>query len=155
MDEHRPHTSDKPAKANGRGAAAAKPTSDRNAAKTHQRVVEKQVAQAKHVAGELIDHAKSAVGDALTSAAEDLGERAQEVARRTRDQAAATTKSAGDYLSRNAAARPLTALLVAGAVGYALASALTGRRRIAHPLHPTLHASDPMAEHQIQDQHDQ
>ena len=121
MDEHRPQMSDKPANANGGAAAGANPASDSDKAKTQHRVVEKELAHAKHVAGELIDRAKTAVGDALTSAVEDLGEHAQEVARRTRDQAAVTTKAAGDYLSRNAAANPLAALLVAGAVGYALA----------------------------------
>ena len=127
MDEHRPQTTGKPA--NGGATAGPNRASDRNEAKTPQpqRAVEQELAHAKNVAAELIDHAKSAAGDALTSMAEHLGEQAQDVAGRVRDQAADTTKAvyeqgrrAGDYLSRNAESNPLTALLVAGAVGYAL-----------------------------------
>jgi len=124
MDDHRPQTSGKPANANSGTAAGGEPASDADKVKTHRpssSAAKDVAAHTKQVADELIDHAKSAAGAALTSIAEDLGERAEDAARRIGDRTAATTKAAGDYLSRSAGANPLTALLVAGAVGYALA----------------------------------
>ena len=124
MDDHRPQNRDKPANANGGTAAGAGPASDPDKAETHRpsgSATKDVAAQTKQVADELIDHAKNVAGAALTSIAEDLGEQAQDAARRIGDRTAATTKAAGDYLSRSAGAYPLTALLVAGAVGYALA----------------------------------
>jgi ElaB/YqjD/DUF883 family membrane-anchored ribosome-binding protein len=120
MDDHRPQTTAKPANANGGGAA--EPASDNPKVKAQRSgAVEKDpAAHPKQVAGERIDHAKRAVGDALASTAGELGEQAQDAARRIGDRTAATTKATGEYLSRSAGANPLTALLVAGAVGYAL-----------------------------------
>ena len=128
MDEHRSKATDKTGNANG-GAAGVNSAAARNESKTPQppRAVEKELAPAKTVADELIDRATTAASDAMASMANTLGERAQDIAGRAHDQAAATTdavyqqgRRAGDYLSRSAVSNPLTTLLVAGAVGYAL-----------------------------------
>jgi len=119
MDDHKTQTGDKAATANGGPAGAVSANSEVKRAQPS--CAAKDVAHAKNFTGELIDHAKSAAGAALTSMAEDLGVQAQDMAGRVGDRAAATTRAAGDYLSRSAQANPLTALLVAGAVGYALA----------------------------------
>lgn len=88
--------------------------------------------------------------------AADLGGQAQDIADRALDQAGATAKtlqqearSAGDYLSRGFT--PLTTLLAAGSVGYALAYLIHHRRpaRRAAGCDPA-GSSDPAApEHKI------
>ena len=124
MDEHRPQTSDKAVNANGGTPVGAAAVSNSDKVKTHPpagSVAEEVATKTKQVADELIEHAKNVAGAALTSMPEELGEQVQDAARRIGDRTAATTKAAGDYLTRSAGASPLTALLVAGAVGYALA----------------------------------
>ena len=75
MDEYRPHATDKTANANGGAPAGARPASGRSEAKDQpQGGVEKQPTDVKNVAAELIDKAKSAAGDVLTSVKEDLGQ---------------------------------------------------------------------------------
>ena len=60
------------------------------------------------------------MGEALASVAENLGEHARDQAAATAEALLGQTRRAGDRLSHYAAANPLTALLVAGAVGYEL-----------------------------------
>src|SRR4051812_27064837 len=106
MDDHRTQTGDKAATANNGPAGAVSASCE--VKKGQPPSVAKDVAHAKNVTGELIDHAKSAAGAARTSMAEDLGGQAQDMAGRVGDRAAATTRAAGDYLSRSAQANPLT-----------------------------------------------
>jgi ElaB/YqjD/DUF883 family membrane-anchored ribosome-binding protein len=68
------------------------------------------------------------LGEQARAAMADPGATAQELARRTREQASMATDAlyqqgtrAGEYLSRNVNEYPLAALLIAGAVGYGLA----------------------------------
>jgi hypothetical protein len=78
-----------------------------------------------------MEQARNAVrnlGEQARSAMADPGATAQEVARRAREQGAMASDMlyqqgarAGEYLTRNINEYPLTALLVAGAVGYGLA----------------------------------
>jgi hypothetical protein len=58
------------------------------------------------------------LGDGSRSA--DLAATAQEVARRAGEQASMATARAGEYLTRNINEYPLSALLLAGFVGYGL-----------------------------------
>jgi|SRR5579884_2430194 len=119
MDQHRTQTGGKAATANGGSADALAAGSESKRGQPSG--VIKDDAQVKNVGVELVDHATSAAAAALTSMAENLGGQAQDIAGRAGDRAAATTRAAGDYLSRSAKANPLTSLLVAGVVGYALA----------------------------------
>jgi ElaB/YqjD/DUF883 family membrane-anchored ribosome-binding protein len=74
---------------------------------------------------------KTAAGDALDqakAAAQDIGTRVQDAARQAQDKARATRDAlheqgsqAKDYVVRSVEQRPLAALLVAGAIGYAVA----------------------------------
>jgi ElaB/YqjD/DUF883 family membrane-anchored ribosome-binding protein len=102
-----------------------------------QRAAGDVLTQAKDVAGEVISKAKTAAGDfieknlgedALKQVAEDLGGQAQDIARRARDQAGVAAQNvyqqgsrAGAYLSQNAQANPVSAVLIAGAIGFGLA----------------------------------
>ena len=124
MDATRQQTTDKTTKANGGTVTGAKSVHDRSDVKTRgpQRAAEDALAQVKNAAGEIIEQSVSAAGDALTSMAADLGGQAQDVAGRVLDQAGATAKTLQQEVRRvGAASGPLTTLLVAGAVGYALA----------------------------------
>ncbi len=78
--------------------------------------------------GERINEATTTVrnvGEQAWSAASDAGATAQDLAREARDQAAAASDAlykegarAGEYLRRNVNDYPLTAVLIAGAIGY-------------------------------------
>ena len=80
--------------------------------------------QAKDAAEEVIEQSKNAASDALTSLAHDIAEQAPEIAQRVRDQAGAAAETlyrrGGEFLSPKVQAYPLTALLIAGVVGYSL-----------------------------------
>jgi ElaB/YqjD/DUF883 family membrane-anchored ribosome-binding protein len=65
---------------------------------------------------EHVEHVKAAAGEAPASVAENIADQAGVAAEALLRQ----TRRAGDRLSRYATANPLTALLVAGAVGYGL-----------------------------------
>jgi hypothetical protein len=76
------------------------------------------------VANQAVTMAKN-VGEQAWSAASTAGATAQDLARQTREQAVAASDTlyeqgtrAGQYLARNVDEYPLTALLVAGAIGY-------------------------------------
>ena len=73
-------------------------------------------------AGEQAWSAASSAGDQARSAASTAGETAQDLARKAREQA-----SAARVLSRNVDENPLTALLIAGAIGYMAAYLLHAR----------------------------
>jgi ElaB/YqjD/DUF883 family membrane-anchored ribosome-binding protein len=60
------------------------------------------------------------VGDQARSLASTATSTAQDLARRAREQTSVATDTAGEYLTRNVNEYPLTALLVAGAIGYGL-----------------------------------
>jgi len=87
--------------------------------------------QAKSTANQAIDQAKTMarnIGEQARAAASDPGATAQELARRAREQASAAGdvlyrqgQRAGEYLSENVNEYPLTALLIAGMIGYGLA----------------------------------
>ena len=64
---------------------------------------------------------KAAAGEVLASVAENIGEQARHQAGAVAEALLRQTRRAGDRLSRYATAKPLTALLVARAVGYGLA----------------------------------
>jgi hypothetical protein len=124
MDATRQQTTDKTTKANGGAVAGVKSVHKRSELKSDgpQRAAEDALAQVKNTAGEIIEQSVSAAGDALTSIAADLGDQAQDIAGRVLDQAGATAKTLQQEARRvGAASGPLTTLLVAGAVGYALA----------------------------------
>jgi ElaB/YqjD/DUF883 family membrane-anchored ribosome-binding protein len=121
MDEHRPKVrdiSDNPATA----ASAAKPKGalDQSSGNTHEphREAGDMLAEATNAASDAVERAKAAAGEALASVAENLGEHARDQAASTAEALLRPTRGAGDRLSHYAAANPLTALLVAGAVGY-------------------------------------
>ncbi len=88
------------------------------------------------VVGETMDQAvtmaRNVVGEQAWSAAADVatnaGNAAQDLARRAREQTSATADTlykqgarASEYLTRNVNEYPLTALLIAGAIGYGIA----------------------------------
>jgi ElaB/YqjD/DUF883 family membrane-anchored ribosome-binding protein len=87
--------------------------------------------QGKTAANQAMEQAKTMarnIGDQARAAAADPGATAQELARRARDQASVAGdvlyrqgQRAGEYLTQNVNEYPLTALLIAGMVGYGLA----------------------------------
>ena len=87
--------------------------------------------QAKTTANQAIEQAKTMardVGEQARAVAADPGATAQELARRAREQASVAGdvlyrrgQRAGDYISQNVNEYPLTALLIAGMIGYGLA----------------------------------
>jgi ElaB/YqjD/DUF883 family membrane-anchored ribosome-binding protein len=85
--------------------------------------VAQRIEHARGTAEEVISGAKDAA-EAVTSAAKQFSAQAPDIARRVRDQAGTIAQDlyhhGDEYLSRNVQANPLTALLIAGAVGYAL-----------------------------------
>lgn len=89
--------------------------------------IQKQAEHAQSVASDAIGEAGSlvrTVGDQARTLASDAGATAQDVARRARERADAMYQQgtrAGEYVARQVDAYPLTALLVAGAIGYGLA----------------------------------
>ena len=105
-----------------------------------QRAAGDVLTQAKDAAGEVISKAKTAAGDFIeknlgedtlnkaTDMVEDLGEKAQDIARRARDQVGVAAQNvsqqggrAGAYLSQNVQENPMPAVLIAGAIGFGLA----------------------------------
>ena len=109
-------------KANTTAAEAQKGTQDLigHATNAAGQVIE----HAKSAAEEVIDHAKTAAGNTLTSVTEDVARRAPEIARQVRDQAGQAAddlyRSGSEYLSRQVETYPLSALVVAAAIGYGL-----------------------------------
>ena len=103
----------------------------REAGETGVEEVRQQGRQAMARAGQTVEQAKTMVrniGDQARAAAADPVATAQELARRARDQAGAAGdvlyrqgQRAGEYLTENVNEYPLTALLIAGVVGYGLA----------------------------------
>jgi ElaB/YqjD/DUF883 family membrane-anchored ribosome-binding protein len=98
-------------------AAAAKDTIDQ---------VNDKIQELPGPAVEMLDRARSA--------AADVGDAAQDIVHRARDQATAAadtmhqqSRRLGEYLSQNTEQNPLTALLIAGAVGYGLAYLMNRR----------------------------
>ena len=87
--------------------------------------------QAKTTASQAMEQAKTMarnIGDQAAAAAADPTATAQELARRARDQAGAAGdvlyrqgQRASEYLTQNVNEYPLTALLIAGMIGYGLA----------------------------------
>ena len=107
-------------------------TSDQN--RTHStaaNTANQAMEQAKTTANQAMEQAKTMarnIGDQAAAAAADPGATAQELARRAREQAGAAGdvlyrqgQRAGEYLTQNVNEYPLTALLIAGMVGYGLA----------------------------------
>src|SRR5215212_2227170 len=125
MDEHRPKVrdiSETAAKAASAAAAKAKAALEQSNGNTHEPHHEAgdMPAGVKNAAGEAVEHVKAAAGEALASVAENIGEPAGDQAAKAAEALLGHTRRAGDRVLRSAAANPLTALLVAGAVGYGL-----------------------------------
>ncbi len=95
--------------------------------------------QAAGRVGERIEQAKTMarhVGEQARSAATSAGATAQDLVQRARTQTGAATETlyrqgarAGAYLTRNVNEYPLTALLIAGTIGYLTAYLIHARRR--------------------------
>jgi ElaB/YqjD/DUF883 family membrane-anchored ribosome-binding protein len=83
-------------------------------------IVEQTKAQAKTMARNVGDQARS-MAAAAGSTAQDLARRAGEQVSMAGDTLYQQGARAGEYLARNVNEYPLTALLIAGAVGYGLA----------------------------------
>ena len=87
--------------------------------------------QAKDTANQAMDHARTMarnIGDQARAAASDPGATAQELTRRALEQASAAGDTlyrqgqrAGEYVTQNVNEYPLTALVIAGMIGYGLA----------------------------------
>jgi vacuolar-type H+-ATPase subunit H len=89
----------------------------------------------KNVSGEIMEHAKTAAdgaidqvqqaaSEALTSSLRDLGTQAQEMARNASEHAAAAAENlyqhGSEYVSRKTRNFPISAVLIAGALGYGI-----------------------------------
>lgn len=97
--------------------------------------------KAMQTIGETMEQARTQVGTTARNASEQLwsataeaGTRAQDLARQARDQLGPTAdmlreqgSRAGEYLTRNVNEYPLTALVVAGLLGYGLAYLIHSR----------------------------
>ena len=87
--------------------------------------------QAKSTANQAMDQAKTMarnIGEQARSAINDPSAAAQDLARRAREQASVASdvlyrqgQRAGEYVNQNINEYPLTALLIAGIIGYGLA----------------------------------
>jgi|SRR6266404_4799682 len=96
-----------------------------------------QAQRAGTMAGNTLEQAKAMardVGEQARAAAADAGATAQDLARRGREQVAAASDAlyqqsmrAGEYLTENVNEYPLTALLIAGAIGYGIAFLIHAR----------------------------
>ena len=138
MDEHRPKVRDiSEAAAKAASAAAkAKAAREQSNGNTHESHHEAGdiPAGVKNAAGDAVEHIKAAAGEALASAAENIGEPAGDEAAEAAEALLGHTRRAGDRVLRSAAANPLTALLVAGAVGYGLGYLLhRSQRTLSEP----------------------
>jgi ElaB/YqjD/DUF883 family membrane-anchored ribosome-binding protein len=141
MDEHRPKGTDSTentAKAASAAPSNAKTTLEQSNGKPHEshRQAGEMPARANNAMGDAVEHVKTAAGEVLASLAENIGEQARDEAGRAAEALLRQTRRAGDRLSRYATAKPLTALLVAGAVGYGLAYLL--RRSQRNPSRPRI-----------------
>ena len=139
MDEHRPKVSDiseTAAKAASAAAVKAKAALEQSNGNTHEPHQEAgdMPARVKNAAGDAVEHVKAAAGEALASAAENIGEPAGDEAAEAAEALLGHTRRAGDRVLRSAAANPLTALMVAGAVGYGLGYLLhRSQRTLSEP----------------------
>lgn len=121
MDEHRPQVRDvSETAAKAASAAAGKAVLEKSNGNTHepQRDAGDMPARVKNAAGDAVEHVKAAAGEALASVADNIGEPARDQAAKAAEALLGHTRRGGDRVLRSAAANPLTALLVAGAVGY-------------------------------------
>ena len=125
MDEHRPKVTDiseTAAKAARAATAKAKAALEQSNGNTHEprHDAGDMPARVKNAAGDAAEHVKAAAGEVLASVAENVGEQSRDKAGVAAEALLRQTRRTGDRLSRYATAKPLTALLVAGAVGYGL-----------------------------------
>jgi ElaB/YqjD/DUF883 family membrane-anchored ribosome-binding protein len=84
------------------------------------------IASAAETGGDLAGKAQTAAAQAASAirdAAVETSKQAGDAARKAYQQSA----QAADYVSRNTAEQPLIALLIAGAIGYAIAYMVHGR----------------------------
>ncbi len=98
--------------------------------------VNRGVASAANTASELAGKAQTAAAEAgstIRGATSEAIRQASDAASKTYRQGA----QAADYLSRSAAEQPLLALLLAGAVGYAIAYLIHSREQSPAPTDPT------------------
>jgi ElaB/YqjD/DUF883 family membrane-anchored ribosome-binding protein len=96
-----------------------------------------QAQKAGAMASNMMEQAKAMardVGEQARAAAADPGATAQDLARRAREQAAVASDAlyqqgmrAGEYLTENVNEYPLTALLLAAAIGYGIAFLIHAR----------------------------
>ena len=108
-------------------------TRDRTTTMTNG-TVEQAKTMARTVGEQAVSAASQAMSAAGSVASSMTGDTAQDLARRAREQASAAGDTlyrqgavAGEYLSRNVNEYPLTALLVAAAIGYGLAYLIHNR----------------------------
>jgi len=80
------------------------------------------IEHAKTAADAVIDQAQQAASEALTSSLQDVGTQAQEMARNASERAAAAAENlyqhGSEYVARKTRKFPISAVLVAGALGY-------------------------------------
>jgi ElaB/YqjD/DUF883 family membrane-anchored ribosome-binding protein len=106
-------------------------TLDQNRGQQQSGTTDQALQQAKSTANQAIDQAKTMarnIGEQARAVAADPNATAQELAKRAREQAGAAGdvlyrqgQLAGEYLTQNVNEYPLTALLIAGMIGYGLA----------------------------------
>ena len=126
MDENatRHHTGTEPAGAGTR-------THDQSRGQQQSGTADQAMQQAKSTANQAIEQAKTMardLGEQARTVASDPAASAQDLARRAREQAGVAGDAlyrqgqrAGEYLTQNVNEYPLTALLIAGMIGYGLA----------------------------------
>lgn len=112
-------------------AGAATRTHDQSRGQHQSGAADQAMEQAKSTANQAIEQAKTMardLGEQARSVASDPAASAQDLARRAREQAGVAGdvlyrqgQRAGEYLTQNVNEYPLTALLIAGMVGYGLA----------------------------------
>ena len=82
------------------------------------------IEHAKTAADGVIDQAQQAASEALTGSLQDLGTQAQEMARNASEHAAAAAENlyqhGSEYVSRKTRNFPISAVLIAGALGYGI-----------------------------------
>src|SRR2546423_14314977 len=111
-------------------AGAGTTTHDQSRGQQQSGTADQAMQQAKSTANQAIEQAKTMardLGEQARTVASDPAASAQELARRAREQAGVAGDAlyrqgqrAGEYLTQNVNEYPLTALLIAGMIGYGL-----------------------------------
>lgn len=134
MDEHRPKVTDiseTAAKAASAATGKAKAALEQSNGNTHEprHDAGDTPARVKNAAADAAEHVEAAAREALASMVENSGEQARDQAGAAAEALRRQTRRAGDRLSGYATSKPLTAVLVAGVVGYGLGYLLRRSQR--------------------------